>query len=96
MQNKFYTKAGWLTPYAMACGYQHITEAGPYHVVFEENNLELNTYQVRTFNRDAWEQNRWYVVEGIEAARSLYRQCCYLAPDKRYEAATDIQREVFA
>ena len=96
MRNKFFTKDGWLTPYALACGYRHQTEVRHYHVVLEENNRECNTYQVRSFNNHAWDKNEWIVVEGIKAARNVYKQLCYMSPDKRYENARDIQRQVYA
>ena len=96
MKNKFFTKDGWLTQYALACGYRHQTETKHYHVVFEENNRELNTYQVRAFNNQAWDKNEWIIVEGIQAARNIYRQFCYTQLDKRHESASDINRIVFA
>lgn len=95
MRNKFFTKKGWLTPYALACGYLHSTEVDNYHVVLESNNPELNTFQVRTFSNKAWENNRWYVIEGIEAARNLYILCCYMEPSRRYESNQDINRIVY-
>jgi len=99
MKNKFFTQSGWLTRYAMACGYRHETKIGQYgkkyHVILAMNNAELNTFEVRTFTEN-WDDNQWYVVEGINAARHIYKQCTYTRPDKRYESNTDIARTVFA
>lgn len=96
MTNKFFTQTGWLTRYAMACGYRHETAVRDYHVILSEYNRKLNTYQVQTFNRAAPEANTWEVYQGIKAARLAYLEYCYRQPATRYEAHWDIRRIVFA
>lgn len=97
MKNKFYTKQGWLTPHALACGYLHRTESPGYRVTLESNNPGLNTFQVLTTvqNGKQYFQTR-EVFEGIQSARRAYQQYCYRQPEKRYESHPDINNYVFA
>lgn len=71
---RFFTRAGWLTIYAMACGYQHVTKIphpdysfGHYRIVFSLLNIETGTYEVSV-------DTQRYVLECIHEARRLYRQ----------------------
>ena len=97
MENKFFTKQGWLTPYAHACGYLHRMEVNGYYIALESNNPELNTYQVKGIVQNGKHYHRiWEVFEGIQAARSAYKTYCYGSIPRRYEKAEDIQRAVYA
>ena len=79
--SKFFTKNGWLSVYAMNCGYIHQSENANYTVTFRENNPELNTYDIILFH--AFEgRKEWEVVEGIVAARKLYEKFCWLYAGK--------------
>jgi len=73
---KFFTKQGWLTPYAHACGYLHVTEHenGDY-ITLESSNPELNTFDVRLYN---YRTNKRVckTFEGIVIARVYYRGLC--------------------
>lgn len=95
MRNKFFTKKGWLTPYAMACGYLHTTKRKDYDVILGENNRELNTFDIKVYERTTG-LRLWHVVEGIETARNLYKIYCYMQPDYRYENHPEIKRIVYA
>lgn len=66
----FYTKDGWLTNYAMACGYMHETWLYGKHFSLSSCNPELNTFDVKVFNGN----NRlmWETFEGISEARRAY------------------------
>ncbi len=95
MRNKFFTKKGWLTSYALSCGYLHATSRKNYDVIFGENNGELNTFDIKVYERTTG-LRLWYVVEGIEKARNLYTIYCYMQPDSRYENHPEIKRIVYA
>ena len=100
MKNKFFTTNGWLTFYAMACGYRHEsqTENG-YHVIFEINNAELNTFDIKVYGPTSL-RYEWEVIVGVVAARKMYGQMvkkyCGTTPAKRFEKAIDINRKVYA
>ena len=96
MKNKFFTKDGWLTRYAMACGYRHESQIGKLHIILSENNRETNNYQVQVFDDNNYDNNEWIVTEGIVAAKRLYWLKCQGKPTKRFEANQDIARMVYA
>lgn len=75
MTTKFFTKTGWLTRYAMACGYRHVTAARGVHVILSMNNAELNTFDVIRITEGTYSK-QWEIVEGIREARALYRNLC--------------------
>lgn len=82
MENKFFTKQGWLTSYAMACGYQHVTDSNGVHVTLRMNNAELNTFDVIRTTQGVFSR-QWEVVEGVREARALYRKLCTPAKPAR-------------
>jgi hypothetical protein len=82
MSNKFFTKKGWLTPYAMACGYIHETTTNAGRAYLRMNNAELNTYDVQ-FYPDNNTPRTWQTVEGIAQARKLYVDTCHGVPMRR-------------
>lgn len=82
MAKKFFTRKGWLTFYAMACGYQHVTEEKGVHVVLSMNNAGLNTFDVIRTTQGVYSK-QWEVVEGINEARALYRKLCNPAKPAR-------------
>jgi hypothetical protein len=80
---KFFTKKGWLTPYALACGYLHQTQLLDGVVYLRSNNPELNTYDVQKFFADGSVARVWETVEGIKDARKLYSDLCAGQPMRR-------------
>lgn len=92
-RNKFFTKQGWLTQYALACGYLHRTETRNYSVELMEDGPGL--YRVSVFVRTGvYRVER--VVENITQARRLYGMYCYGQPSTRYEPLLGIDRMVYA
>ena len=96
MKNKFFTKDGWLTRYAMACGYRHESQIGPKHIIFSENNRETNNYQIQVFDSRDYNKKEWIVTEGIVAAKRIYKEKCQGSPAKRFESNQDVNRIVYA
>lgn len=96
-KNKFYTKTGWLTFYALSCGYIHKSECGEQvTVTLAMNNVELNTFDVIRIERGKEFNKRWDVVEGLPAARALYKKLCKPARvQKRWANEPDLKRWVF-
>lgn len=72
----FFTKRGWLTPYAMSCGYLHVTENNKGYIELSQGND--NVYDIKLFPKDAkdFEKRVWERVEGIKEARKLYKALC--------------------
>lgn len=100
MEKQFFTKRGWLTNYAMACGYIHqtviSTQETEWTITLTENNRELNTFDIIT-RSEKYGRGEWLTVEGIKEARAAYRNAVSNAvagakPAKRrrkdYEPAT--------
>lgn len=95
----FFTKTGWLTPYAMACGYQHRTDIGqPYQMdlTFECVNPEIGLYDINGWIKG---ERVWATIEGIANGRALYRKLAGKALMRRarktYEPLT-MPAEVYA
>lgn len=66
---RFYTKEGWLTPYAMACGYIHRTEVNRVSVEFWS---EHQHYHVRSHCYQGGGRLAWDTFTSITAARSAF------------------------
>lgn len=96
---KFFTKQGWLTQYAMACGYIHTSNiSGTEWVSFGMNNCELNTYEIKHVNLETGKRI-WEVVEGINNARKLYKKIYGNTPQTRVKKSyepTDMPDIVYA
>lgn len=93
MRNKFFTKQGWLTFYAMACGYRHETAIDKETtVIFSMNNAELNTFDVIKYDKNG---RQWETVEGINEARKFYRKLA-VKPARRFERHPNLNKKVFA
>ena len=99
--SKFFTKRGWLTFYAMSCGYIHQTKhSNGFEVILSMNNAELNTFDIKIHGwHDTTEDYpHWQVVEGLPAARKLYKEICGKAARRNrkvYEPAT-MPKRVYA
>lgn len=79
MTTKFFTRNGWLTPYAMACGYIHRTNnVNGRDIVFTMINQDLPLYEVEVLTKD----DKGHLLgcayrntfESIECARKVYRK----------------------
>lgn len=49
---QFFTKSGWLTPYALACGYIHKTDLNDHETV-RLSARSCGDYEVEHYNREA-------------------------------------------
>lgn len=99
-QNKFFTRSGWLTTYAMSCGYHHetVTECGNVHIIFKANNIGLNTFDIISYINNV--RQSWDVIESVQNARKTYASACKSytnkGPRRRFERAEDVSRFVYA
>lgn len=105
---KFYTKRGWLTPYAMACGYIHYTELSRSKSVrFQKLECDTPSYDVTVFDRDAKGARCRTtnsplrdgiafseVFPSIDAARQTYRAKTRAFLRRRFEPWGDVNRMV--
>ena len=87
-EDKFCTARGWLTPYALACGYIEVNQDwnNKRFASMGMNNGELNTYEVVAYNEEE-RINFREVVEGLPAARKLFLACLIERGAKRKAAA---------
>lgn len=69
---KFFTKEGWLTPYALSCGYKHVNENDVGYASLSHCNG--NVYDVKHYSNEG--ERVWDQIEGINAARKRYRELC--------------------
>ena len=92
---KFFTKFGWLTPYAMACGYQHqqIASDGETEVTLWCANPETNQYDVKAYALGGAERVSWECHEGIAEARKAYRRAVGTL-QRRFESNPEIMQSV--
>ncbi len=101
----FYTKAGWLTPYALACGYIHKTETKDRTIILERLSCDIPSFCVEIYQRGFTGAVTSYgakLRDGIEyrevfptiaEARQAYAaRVVKLA--RRFEPASDVQRNV--
>ena len=100
MKNKFFTARGWLTMYAMACGYMHQTKGeNEFIVLLSANNIECNLFEIKVYGPHS-ERYEWEIIEGLPQARAYYTRAVkkYIGtkPTRRFEKAQDVQREVYA
>ena len=72
--SKFFTKSGWLTPYAMACGYRHFTEneKTDTRVYFDCANAETQQYDVVIVVDGT--RTQWECFQGATPARAFYKR----------------------
>ena len=91
----FFTKTGWLTDYAMACGYLHkATNLINVDVTFARLECDAPAYRVETYK--AHERLTDRVFEGagaIKAARQEYRKQMG-ALEWRWERNPEVNRMV--
>ena len=74
MAYKFYTRAGWLTPYALACGYVHFTEDrhSDTRVRMWCANWETGQYDVSIVVGGV--RTQWLCFASLSSARKCYRK----------------------
>ena len=87
-KDKFVTARGWLTQYALACGYIETNEDWKDRRVacMSLNNGEMNTYEVTAYNEEERVSFR-EVVEGLPTARKLFLTCLVERGAKRKATA---------
>lgn len=66
---RFYTRAGWLTPYALACGYIEEKYYGPVWITLYRDGA----YHVRAYDFDKKARLYWETFKTLTEARRHYR-----------------------
>ena len=96
MGNKFFTKQGWLTRYALSCGYKHAQKrkSDGQDVELTCINPEIPTYLVRRY--DGPERTFESYTHSIVFARRMFRHAMEEPAQWRYESSPDIDRSVIA
>lgn len=91
-KNKFFTKKGWLTPYALACGYIHKSELPSGTTVRLERIVDF--YRVEAWLPGyGWKPFYSLDTRNVSEARNSYRtQVGRL--QRRFETAPDVSRNV--
>ena len=67
----FYTKDGWLTPYALACGYVEQKYYGPVRITLF---FEHGCYHVRAYDHDQKVMLFWKTFSTVTEARRYYKR----------------------
>lgn len=70
---RFYTKDGWLTPYALACGYVEQKYYGQIRISLYQDSPGSGLYHVRAYDYERHAQCFWEVFETLTDARRHYR-----------------------
>lgn len=95
MMAKFYTKDGWLTRYALACGYKHAQRRKDgQDVELVCINQEIPTYLVR--RHDGPLRTFESFTHSLAFARAQYRDAMGAPLQRRFEANPAIARDVIA
>lgn len=95
MMAKFYTKDGWLTRYALACGYKHAQRRKDgQDVILTCINQEIPTYLVQ--RRDGPLRTFESYTHSLAFARAQYRNAMEEPLRRRYESNPDVARDVIA
>lgn len=92
---KFYTKEGWLTRYALACGYVHLTDLRGARVRMWCANAETPQYDVLVWKDGA--RSHWESFDTLHDARLFYAlhvQRLFGALHYRFESNPDVARSV--
>jgi hypothetical protein len=93
---KFFTKNGWLTRYALACGYVHLTEKDDAtRVRMWCANSETGQYDVHVTKNG--ERLSWDCFGSLSAAREAYKKLVLEhcgALRYRFENHPDVRRSV--
>lgn len=66
----FYTKDGWLTSYALACGYVEQKDYGPVRITLF---FEHGCYHVRAYDHDQKVRLFWETFRTLTEARRYYK-----------------------
>jgi hypothetical protein len=80
MTDKFKTKQGYLTPYALACGYIEQTEIEGKRVTLWADG---GAYHVRNHDFNSHSRVFWKTYERLTNARKAYRQAIKTNQDKQ-------------
>jgi hypothetical protein len=75
-ESKFKTKLGWLTPYALVCGYQEKHEAGAVETSLWQECPAVKGYHVRQHDFEGGGRIFWEVFDNLPKARRFYSQAC--------------------
>ena len=92
----FYTKSGWLTRYALACGYKHAQtrEHDGQDVELTCVNPETPTYLVRRY--DGPDRTFESYTHSLPFARRMFQHAMEEPLTRRYESNPDVARLVIA
>ncbi len=100
----FFTKSGWLTPYALACGYRHVeTISRDESVILDGDSGHYTVTHWRSGETGATNSSGLLrdgiaAFEGFQSlpqARAFYCQRIGRKPSQRHESNPDVARSVF-
>lgn len=95
MMAKFYTNSGWLTRYALACGYKHAQRRKDgQDVELVCINQEIPTYLVR--RHDGPLRTFESFTPSLAFARKQFRLAMGEPLQRRYEGNSEVARNVIA
>jgi len=81
-ENKFRTKSGLLTPYALVCGYQERHESGAVETSLWQECPAVRGYHVRQHDFSGGGRIFWEVFDSLPKARRFFFQACKKAEQK--------------
>jgi ActR/RegA family two-component response regulator len=71
---RFFTKSGWLTVYALACGYIESVDSETITLVLEHNGRQ---WDVRGFDHAAGRRVCWETFERLPGARKYFSETAH-------------------
>lgn len=77
-RSKFFDRHGWLTKYALACGYCHRESVGKGDAIEVSLFMEHNTFHVRVHDFCKHERISWEVTKSLLEARTHYNNALRL------------------
>lgn len=70
---RFYTKQGWLTPYALACGYVEQKKYGTVTITLSMPSPGAGLYHVKAYDHGEYRNRFWEVFRSLTEARRYYK-----------------------
>ena len=85
MSNKFYTKDGYLTQYALACGYieTNLNYSNADFNIRVYMQLDGSVYHVKGYDHNKHISLGWECYESVKEARKAFNALCREINDKR-------------
>ena len=84
MRNKFYTKRGYLTNHALACGYLETNLNYNNNDFNKQVTMSLDgVYHVKAYDHNKHERITWECFDSLKDARKYFNKVCKQIGDKR-------------